>query len=170
MSTKLKLSEPKNVLVFTTETDFLTAEWSVTKTRVSKTKTEEEYSVVWWLSTFVDETPQVVGAMKTGLDLSDRQGGDSPEEYHLERIQILSDYVGHVIKKASTSSAEGILLGDEVAREVIAGIHAKYHSQMLSGFEYEEAATKIRDLIAQFKVKNVKKVLSAVLDVKVESA
>jgi len=170
MSTKLKLSEPKNVLVFTTDTDFLTAEWSVTKTRVSKNKTEEEYSILWWLSTFVDETPRVVGAMRTGLDLSDRQGGDSPEEYHLERIQILSDYVGHVIKAASKSTAEGILLEDEAAREVIAGIHAKYHSQLLSGFEYEEAATKIRDFIKDFKVKNVKKVLSGVLDVKVESA
>jgi hypothetical protein len=170
MSTKLKLTEPKNVLVFTTEEDFLTAEWKVTKTRVNKKETVEEYSVLWWLSSVVDEKPTVIGAMRTGLDLSEMNEGDDPAEHHLLRIQMLGEYAGHIIRQAYDSKTPDILLEDEVAREVIIGIHAKWHSQMMHGLEYAEAATMIRDFIKEFGAKNVKKVLAAVLDVKVESA
>lgn len=163
MSTKLKIKEPDNFLMYTTHEDCLTAEYMETKTRVDKKTTVIEYHALWTLSGIVDDRPTFIGHLKTPVEASTKAEAE-------ERIDFLSDYVAAVIKQAHKTKTADILEDVIKGREIIAAVHARHLSIFLHGEDFEKVANLLRNLIIQFGVKNVKKVLSSVVDAKVDSA
>jgi hypothetical protein len=162
MSTKLGFKQPKNFLTYTSGDTFLSAEYQSIKTRVDKKTTTTTYNARWTLSAVVDGTPKLVGCLDTPVDATNRDEA-------LDRMDYLSDFVAEIIEAAVASDAKDDVLSEIKPREIVAAAHAKWHSKAVNGEEMAVAAEVLRDFIAEFGIKNVKKVLAEVLDARIDS-
>jgi hypothetical protein len=162
MSTKLGFKQPKNFLTYTSGDTFLSAEYQSVKTRIDKKTTKTTYNARWTLSAVVDGAPKLVGCLDTPVDATNRDDA-------LDRMDYLSDFVAGIIEAAVASDAKDEILAEIKPREIVAAAHAKWHSSAVHGEEMGVAAEVLRDFIAEFGIKNVKKVLAEVLDARIDS-
>lgn len=143
-------------MVFTAEDECLTAEYYSIKKKIDKKNVETEWKARWWLSGFVGGKLTVIGSMQTSVE-------SDTEEHVRERLEYLSNYVAEIITSAKEQNVDGILEEFD-SREIVASVHAKWHSQVLNGVELEEATGIIDNLLSSFGIKNKKKVLKSVFD------
>jgi hypothetical protein len=161
MSTNLKFKEPKNFLIFTTEQDVLSATYTEVKTKVDKKTSIKTYEALWTLSTINEALEaKVIGCLRTPIEPSGMQDVE-------DRIKEIADDVAYVMSVAHETGVEDVLTEPE-GREIIAAAHCRWHSQELHSVDYEHVVNVMKDLISEFKVKNVKKVLQDVLGVEIK--
>jgi hypothetical protein len=161
MSTNLGSKQPKNFLTYTSGDTFLTAEFKSSKVRVDKKTVTDAYTARWTLSAVVDDKPKLIGCLDSPVDATTRDEA-------LDRMDYLSDFVAGVIESAANSDAKDEVLAKIKPREIVAATHAKWHSIALNGEDFTKTASVLVEFIKEFEIKNVKKVLAAVLDAKIE--
>lgn len=156
MSTKLSFKQPKDLMVFTTDEDCLTAEYRQTKVKDGK-QTRDEYNAYWTLSSMIDGQPRLIGCLRTPVYVENEAEGVEG------RIKDLANYAAEVIFTAAAQGAHDVIEYSN-KREIVVATHARWHSQNMSGELLEEAVEKLTEFIKGMGIKNVKKVLSGVVD------
>lgn len=159
MSTKLGFKQPKDLMVFTTDEDCLTVEYSQTKVKDGK-QTRHEYSAYWTLSSLIDDTPRLIGCLRAPIYV------ENDEEGVEGRVKELANYAAEIIFTAAASGVGGVLEKSN-KREIVVATHARWHSQYMSGLLLEEAMERLGSFVKAMGVKNVKKVLSEVVDARI---
>lgn len=159
MSTKLGFKQPKDLMVFTTDEDCLTVEYSQIKIKDGK-QTRHEYSAYWTLSSLIDGAPRFIGCLRAPVYVEDDVEGVEG------RIKELANYAAEIMFTAAAEGVGGILEMSN-KREIVAATHARWHSQYMSGLLLEEAMEALATFVKTMGVKNVKKVLSEIVDARI---
>ena len=161
MSTNLKFKEPKNFMVFTTEHDVLSATYTQVKKKVAKNKTEITFEALWTMSSLNESLdPTVMGSLRTPVEPAEGQDVE-------DRIKEIANDVAYIMSVAHEAGVEDVLVEPE-GREIVAAAHCRWHSQELHSVDYEQVVNVMKNLIVEFKVKNVRKVLEDVLGVDIK--
>jgi hypothetical protein len=163
LSTNLNFKQPPNTLIFTTDYDILTANYTSEKVTIDKKTKKVVYKCFWVLSAWRDGKMLLYGSLETDLEATN----DAEAE---DRIAEISNHVARFIETArdiESSDNSVNVLSEHNGREIIAAVHARFLSQFLHSTKLEHSILAVRAFLKTMNVKNTKKILADVFDAKI---